>query len=225
MKGFSGSETKKFIDYVKENENKDLSKIFKEYALISGRAQGSVRNYYYKTIKACKQNEKLCQKLGVSKEMFPAFIKEFRDSEAEDLLKLILKGVAEGRSVRSVISTLSNGNEKLALRYQNKYRNLLKNDRELVLKVASTIVDKNGEVVNPYKNEKEKSEYDKLESEIDNLLKRLLKGLKEENQVLFEKNEILKKENERLREIFKKSMREKNFDLTFFSKNNEIDAI
>ena len=133
MKGFSGTETKKLIDYVKENENKDLSKIFKEYALISGRAQGSVRNYYYKTVKECKQNEKLRQKLGVSKEMFPAFIEEFRNSEAEDLLKLVLKGVAEGRSVRSVISSISNGNEKLALRYQNKYRNLLKNDREVYL--------------------------------------------------------------------------------------------
>lgn len=225
MKGFKESETKRLIDYVKENENKDLSKIFKEYALISGRAQGSVRNYYYKTVNECQRNEKLRQELGVSKDMFPAFIKEFLNSEAEDLLKYILKGVAEGKSVRSVISTLSKGNEKLALRYQNKYRNLLKNDRELVLKIASTIVDKNGVTVNPYKNQVEKSEYEKLEMEIDGLIKRLLKGLKEENESLREKNSFLTKENEKLKEIFKKYMREKNLDLAFFNKDNGIDAI
>ena len=99
-------------------------------------------------------------------------------AERWHFLKLVLKGVAEGRSVRSVISSISNGNEKLALRYQNKYRNLLKNDRELVLKIASTIVDKNGNVVNPYKCEIKKSEYEKLESEIDDLLKRLMKNIK-----------------------------------------------
>lgn len=225
MKSFKESELKKLIDYVKENENVGLSTIFKEYALATGKAQGSVRNYYYKTLKECKTNDKLREKLGVSKEMFPSFILEFNASEAEELLRIVLSGIANGKSVRAVISKMANGNEKLALRYQNKYRNLLKNDRELVLKVASKIIDKNGNTVNPYKTEAENSEYKKLESEIDNLLKRIFKKLKEENESLLEKNEILKRENEKLREIFKKNIKDKNFDFNCFIKNNGIDVI
>ncbi len=225
MKSFKESELKKLIDYVKENENKGLTKIFKEYAEISGRAQGSVRNYYYKTLKECKTNEKLRKKLGISNEMFPSFILEFKTSEAEELLRIVLSGIASGKSVRAVISKMANGNEKLALRYQNKYRNLLKNDKALVLKVASKIADKNGNTINPYKTETENSEYKKLESEIDGLIKRLIKSLKEENESLIEKIEILKKENEKLKEIFKKNMREKNLDKVFLNKRKEIDAI
>lgn len=225
MKGFKESELKKLISAVKENDNRGLTNIFKQYALVSGRAQGSVRNFYYKTLKECKTNDKLREKLGVTKEMFPNFILEFNESESEELLQIILKGIAEGKSVRSVISSLANGNEKLALRYQNKYRNLLKNNRELVLNVASKITDKNGNTVNPYKTERETDEYIKLESEIDNLLKKLFKSLKEENESLLEKNSILKKENDKLREIFKKNIKDKNLDFNYFLKNDGIDVI
>lgn len=224
MKGFKESETKKLIDFVKENENKGLTKVFKEYAIASGRAQGSVRNYYYKTIKECKNSEELRKKLGVSKDMFPNFIKEFNNSEAKDLLKVVLKGVSEGKSVRSVISVLANGNDKLALRYQNKYRNLIKNQKDLVLEVASEIKLKDGSTFNPYKVEND-SEYKKLESEIDSLIKRLVKSLTEENQTLQEKNTSLQKENEKLREIFKKNIKEKNLTKGFFSKNHDINVI
>ena len=203
MKGFKENETKKLIEFVKENGNKGLTKVFKEYASASGRAQGSVRNYYYKTIKECKNNEILRKKLGVSEEMFPNFIKEFKKSEARDLLSVVLKGVAEGKSVRSVISVLANNNDKLALRYQNKYRNLLKNERDLVLEVASNIKLKDGSNFNPYKLEQD-SEYKKIESEIDSLIKRLVKSLTEENESLIEKNTLLIKENEKLKQIFKK---------------------
>ncbi len=224
MKGFKESETKKLIDFVKENENKGLTKVFKEYASVSGRAQGSVRNYYYKTIKECKNSEELRKKLGVSKDMFPNFIKEFNESEARELLSVVLKGASEGKSVRSVISTLANNNDKLALRYQNKYRNLIKNQKELVIEVASQIKLKDGSTFNPYKLE-QGSEYKKLESEIDGLIKRLVKSLTEENQALLDRNTALQKENEKLREIFKKNIKEKNLTKEFFGKNHDVTAI
>ena len=224
MKGFKESETKSLIELVQKSENKDLTKVFKEYARISGRAQGSVRNYYYKTVKECKNNEELRKKLGVSKDMFPSFIKEFNDSESRELLKIVLSGVAKGKSVRSVISTLSNNNDKLALRYQNKYRNLIKNQKDLVLEVAKDIKLKDGSSFNPYKLE-EDSDYKKIENEIDSLIKRLVKSLTEENQTLLEKNASLQKENEKLREIFKKNMLDKNLTKDFFNKNHDINAI
>ena len=201
MKDFNKSEAKKLFDFIKEkNEsNNSLTKSFKEYASMTGRAQGSVRNYYYKTIKECKENEKLRLKLGVSKEMFPEFVKEFNEAESLELLTIVLKGIASGKSVRSVISSLANNNDKLALRYQNKYRNLLKNQKQLVLKVAKKIKCKDGSTVNPYKEESD--EIKKIEIEIDNLVKRIFYALKAENDMLNERITKLTLENQKLKNL------------------------
>ncbi len=225
MKGFSETERKNFIKFMKDNEYKGLSTAFKEYAQISGRAKGSVRNYYYKTVNECKNNEKLRVKLGVSTTMFPNFIKEFQDSESRELLKIVLKGIGEGKSVRSTILKLSNNDSKLALRYQNKYRNLLKNQKDLVLAVASKIKGIDGEIVNPYKSAFKREEQKTIEYEIDSLIKSLYKNLREENETLKEKNRVLEKENDKLKEIFKKNIQDKNFTKEFFNKNGELIVI
>ena len=202
MKDFKKNEAKKLFDFIKEKSesNTSLTKSFKEYAIMTDRAQGSVRNYYYKTIKECKDNEKLRQKLGVSKEMFPIFVKEFNESESVELLTIVLKGIANGKSVRSVISTLANNNDKLALRYQNKYRNLLKTQKPLVLKIAKKIRCKDGSIVNPYKEEND--EIKKIEQEIDCLIKKIFNSLKEENELLNEKIIKLTEENQKLKNLY-----------------------
>lgn len=217
MKGFKEHETKELIKLAKSSvdNGRGLTNVFNEYAIKNGKAKGSVRNYYYKTINKCRADEKLRLKLGVSKEMFPLFVKTFNESEEVQLLEIILKGIASGKSVRSVILKLSNGNEKLALRYQNKYRNLLKTKRELVLNIASKIKCKNGETVNPYKSDKIKLT---LENEIDSLIKNLFISIKKENETLKTQVELLKEENEKLRLIFKKNMADKDFTKEYFNK-------
>ncbi len=225
MKGFTETERKNFIKFIKDNEYKGLSTAFNEYAKISGRAKGSVRNYYYKTVNECKNNEKLRIKLGVSTNMFPSFIKEFQDSESKDLLKIVLKGIGEGKSVRSTILKLSNNDSKLALRYQNKYRNLLKNQKDLVLEVASKIKGLDGETVNPYKCDFKKNEQKTIENEIDSLIKSLYKNLREENEKLIKVNSALQKENAKLKEIFKKNIQDKSFTKEFFNKNGDLIVI
>lgn len=222
MRGFKESDTKELISLVKEavSENKGLSFAFEKYANMTGRAKGSVRNYYYKTIKKCENDSNLRVKLGVSKSMYPAFIKEFNLAEEKELLTLILTGVASGKSVRNVVSSLASNSEKLALRYQNKYRNLLRDKKNLVLEVASNIKDKNGNAVNPYKESKLLEEKEKIESEIDSLLKRLYYELKSENNKLKDKVLYLEKENEKLKRIFKKCMEDKSFTKEYFDRNN-----
>lgn len=228
MKGFSDSETKKFITFIKNgiSDGKDLTCLFKEYSKISGRAEGSLRNYYYKTIKKCKEDNKLKTKLGVSEKMYPIFIKTFNESEEEDLLKEVLLGLSQGKSVRSTICALANNKETLALRYQNKYRNLLRDKKELVLSLASTIKDKNGEVVNPYKNTVLSDEKSSIESEIDILIKRLYSKITKENVELKEKISVLERENKKLKDVFKKRMKENSISKDFFnSKKGDINAI
>ena len=228
MKGFSDTETKKFITFVKNGilEGKDLTKLFKEYSQISGRAQGSLRNYYYKTVKKCKEDSKLKSKLGVSEKMYPVFIKTFNESEEEDLLREVLIGLSSGKSVRHTICKLANDNESLALRYQNKYRNLLKDKRDLVLSLASNIKDKNGNAVNPYKNTVFSEERGSIESEIDFLVKKLFLKIKQENIELKQKVLALEKENKKLKDVFKKRMKDSSVSKDFFKeKNGDISAI
>ncbi len=223
MKGFSDSEAKKFINFIKKGvqDGKDLTKLFKEYSLVSGRAQGSLRNYYYKTVNDCKKDSKLKTKLGVTSEMYPTFIKAFNESEEESLLKEVLLGLGNGKSVRSTISKLANNNECLALRYQNKYRNLLRDKREFVMQVASTIKDKNGINVNPYENTVFNKEYDSYEEQLESLIKKLIFTIKQENISLKDKVLKLEKENKKLKDVFKKCMKQNSISKEFFNKNDD----
>lgn len=53
-------------------------------------------------------------------------VRAFGAEEERTLVKTILLGKRDGRSARSVIFDLAAGDAKLALRFQNKYRNVLK---------------------------------------------------------------------------------------------------
>ena len=103
-----------------------------------------------------------------------------------DLNPNILEGISQGKSCKQVILDMASGNEKLALRYQNKYRNLLKNNSELVYLVVEELRKEKGDCVNPYqkkvKNKKtqKKKISSKLESEYIN---KILK-LERENSIL-----------------------------------------
>ena len=206
MRGFTELETKELIKLCTERKNskEGLMKAFKEFATEKNRATGSVRNYYYKTLKNAK-TEKLRKKLGISKELMPAFIKEFNKAEERELLIAVLSGISLGKSCRAVFIELSEGSEKLALRYQNKYRNLLKNNRPLVENVVKYVKATNGYCLNPYQREEKDDNLKQLEYKIDELIKNAYKTLKNENSALKIAVEMLKNENEKLKKLYKES--------------------
>ena len=78
--------SKELINFVKNqtSNGENLSNSFKKFAKQNGLSVGSVRNYYYKTIKDCKQDNKLCNLLGVDSKMFPKIAKAFTESEERD---------------------------------------------------------------------------------------------------------------------------------------------
>ena len=87
------------------------------------------------------------------------------------MLKKVLTEKSKGMSVRRAIRNVSAGDEKLMLRMQNKYRNLLKKQPERVRRAA----EEAGVV-------EEKSFLQrKLEREIDALYERIASDLREEN--------------------------------------------
>lgn len=87
------------------------------------------------------------------------------------MLKKVLTEKSKGISVRRAIRNLSDGDEKLMLRMQNKYRNLLKKQPERVRAAAAAAGVP----------EEKSFLRRKLEREIDALYERIASELKEEN--------------------------------------------
>ena len=98
------------------------------------------------------------------------------------MLRKVLTEKSKGMSVRKAIRNLSEGDEKLMLRMQNKYRNLVKKQPERVQRVAR-------EAGLP---EEKTFLQRRLEREIDALYERIASDLKEENRRLREELEKLR---------------------------------
>ena len=177
---------------------KTLTYLFATYGLEHGRAKGSVRNYYYALMKNERQDERIVRLLDGST-LSVEKIKEFSPEETDAVLRSILREKSKGISVRKAIFNLSGGDDKLMLRLQNKYRNMLKKQPEKIAEVAKELgLDEEAERLQAVKKGEKASFPDKdflrrrLESEINALYDRLAQGLKEENERLREENARLK---------------------------------
>ncbi len=182
INGYTEEEAIGLIEYIYTGRNagKTLSYLFETYGREHSRAKGSVRNYYYAFLK--KQDDSRVKRILEGKNLSAGEIKPFTEEETEELLGKVLEGRRKGYSVRKSIIEASGGDEKLMLRMQNKYRNLLKKQPERVEKAA----EKAGVSANPFLQKR-------LEREIDALYARIAEDLKKEN-------ERLRAELERLRE-------------------------
>lgn len=184
INGYTAEEAKELIDYVSagKKEGKALSYLFAGFGAAHGRAKGSVRNYYYSLLKKT-QDERVVELLDGS-QLSVEKIKTFTEEETDEALRSILQEKAKGMSVRKAIRNLAGGDDKMTLRLQNKYRNLLKKQPERVREMAEKLGLKS---VVPFPTEREKSAlHRRLESEIDALCARLTAPLEEENARLKE---------------------------------------
>lgn len=209
MKGFNELETKQLIELVKQSKasGKSMLYAFNVFAKETNKSMGTVRNYYYKTIKKSKASDKLKLKLGIDETLFPTLIKEFNLSEERALLHKVLIKTTLGSSVRKVIIEISGGNEKLALRNQNKYRNLLKTKPNLVNEVILEVEKELGTCKNPYveisNNLNSKLA---LEESINNLLNELEMESLIKNSALTKKVKELSIQNQKMKELLKKAL-------------------
>lgn len=130
MKGFTETETKFLLfEAVKATRaGKSLSEVFSSVANKTGRAKGSVRNYYYNLIKNEEKKNAYSEIIEGVKDLKAEKFENFSDTDLNLLLSKVKQGKKEGKSVRSVIQKLAGNDPKLALRYQNKYRNYLKKE-------------------------------------------------------------------------------------------------
>lgn len=111
-------------------ENLPLKTVFERVAAATGRRPNSVRNYYYARVKEQDLQDKA---LHVG-----AFV-PFDEAEIRALLRTVLSAQANGISVRACTLSMGEGDNKAMLRYQNKYRSLLKTRPQLVREVAEEL--------------------------------------------------------------------------------------
>lgn len=204
--GYKDSDATKFLEYLKNNKTKSLTQIFEGFAKQQNKAKGTIRNLYYAIAKKSAEDEKFCMDYLDGKALSVNKITEFTDSEEKDLLKKVLIGRSQGRSVRSVINDLANGDMKTALRYQNKFRTLVKGNPTLISSVTNEIRKEVGFEFSPapkkvYKEKFSNVQYQKLKDGIDALIEKLTLNLKKELEYYKEKLKRTEDENYKLKAI------------------------
>lgn len=173
INGYTKEEAGSLVRYVCEGKmkGKTLTRIFEEYAQNTGRAKGSVRNYYYALLKRSDDEE--VKKLLEGTELKAESITPFTDEETDKILRAILREKSKGLSVRRAVLNLSGGDDRLMLRYQNKYRNVLSKQPERIERLMK-------ECGIDYSPEGQK----RIEDKINDLYDKLTQSLKAENERL-----------------------------------------
>lgn len=205
MEGIYGYKEKDVIGlakFIDERKGQSLSKTFESYAVISGKAKGTVRNLYYALAKHSQKDVEFCNRYLKGKPLTVNKIVEFEEAEEKRIIKEILLAKKDGRSVRSKIMELADGDGKLALRYQNKFRGAVKNKPRLIAEIVEELKKEGKDVF--ISQEKDTSnmisevQLKRLKTEINNLVMRISEKTLKENRLLKERVAYLESENLKL---------------------------
>lgn len=173
INGYTEEEARELVGYIAEGKKKGqpLTGLFEGYAKKTGRAKGSVRNYYYALLRTTGDSR--VKQMLRGKGLHAEKIIPFSEEETDKILREILMQKQKGLSVRRAVLNLSGGDDKLMLRYQNKYRNVLTKEPQRIEKLMRECgLDTHDEA------------RVRLEEEINGLYDRLAESLKDENKKL-----------------------------------------
>ena len=142
INGYTEEEAKTLIEYIWKGKKsgKTLTSLFASYGEKHGRARGSVRNYYY----ACLKREE------AGNVPHAAPFQTFTQDEVRQLVHDVLAARAQGVSVRACVQRMAGGNRKNMLRFQNKYRSVLKTRPALVRQVIEDMRASGEATFDPY---------------------------------------------------------------------------
>ncbi|MGI5908248.1 MAG: hypothetical protein ACOX8O_06425 [Christensenellales bacterium] len=125
---------------------KPLKSVFEAVSQATGRKANSIRNYYYSKVRERKESGDFSDS---SMPEVTAFV-PFQEHEVREVLKRVLCAQARGQSVRACTLEMGKGDNKAMLRYQNKYRSVIRNSPELVQSVMDELRAEGTPFVNPY---------------------------------------------------------------------------
>jgi len=117
-----------------------LRGVFDRIGKSLGRKPNSVRNFYY----ACLKRE------DADSVPHAAPFETFTSEEVRGLMRKVLTARAHGVSVRACVQNMAAGDRKQMLRYQNKYRSVLKTRPSLVREIMGEIEAGGEPVFDPY---------------------------------------------------------------------------
>ncbi len=129
--GWSEAEAALLADAVRQADatGASLRSVFEETGRRLSRKPNSVRNFYYLQLRPREEN-------GKSRAV--PFV-TFGEAEVHWLVKEVLLGKSRGKSVRACVLEMAGGDRTAMLRYQNKYRAVLKKRPELILQVRQEL--------------------------------------------------------------------------------------
>ncbi len=109
-------------------QGKPLRDVFADIGAALNRKPNSIRNFYYARVRETP---------GLAVRQTP--FRSFTQDEVHHLLRQVLIGRGKGQSVRACVTELADGDRAGMLRYQNKYRSILKNKPEMLMEVAEEL--------------------------------------------------------------------------------------
>lgn len=124
--GWSEAETAALMERARQarEQGRPLREVFEATAQSTGRRPNSIRNFYYAQSRDGERRARFTP---------------FDAGEAERLTEQILTARAGGESVRACVTRLSGGDQRLMLRYQNKYRAMLRSRPDVVERVLERL--------------------------------------------------------------------------------------
>ncbi len=138
-----GEEAYLFSEVAKKRAaGEPLRAAFEQVALETGRKPNSIRNYYYARVRE--------EGAAAGDNPHSAAFVPFGEEETRALLKTVLTARAKGISVRACTLSMGGGDTKTMLRYQNKYRALLRTNPSLVKEVMGELRETGLSVPDPY---------------------------------------------------------------------------
>lgn len=116
-----------------------LRSVFEDIGVQLGRKPNSVRNYYYMQL---RENGDFSVRRA---EPFVLFTQD----EVKKLVRQVILAQSRGESVRSCVMALSGGDKTVMLRYQNKYRSVLRKKPEMIRDICEELENEGVQCINP----------------------------------------------------------------------------
>lgn len=148
-----------------------LRGVFERMGQALGRKPNSVRNYYYMQLRG----------QGDASIRRAAPFETFTEEQVHALLRTVLQAKGEGQSVRACVTAMAEGDRARMLRYQNKYRAILRKHPEMIDSVCRELEQEKLPWANPLDGQKKQASvgYPRVrqEAESDPDVQAIMRGL------------------------------------------------
>lgn len=154
---------RELLEYIQTTDEANIPRLkaFTDFATAHDLKCETIRNLYYGAVKQYK----LKDVFKIEK------CKHFGAVELKGVMQKLVDEINRTQSVRKACYNVSNGDAKLMLRLQNKYRSILKNNPQYLLEMGLKIDKKNINNIQNNRNNKSKINEEKTSQNINNFLK------------------------------------------------------